>query len=90
MLAKVWKKALLLICILACIYNVMHKLVSRTSLELQLKSVQNQNSIIDMLEANDTTNKTTQNSSEVPQNTNTIKQVENKTNTNTNSIVVIY
>lgn len=48
MLAKVWKKALLAICILACIYNVTHKLVSRTSLEIQLKSVENQAGLIDM------------------------------------------
>lgn len=48
MLAKVWKKALLAVCILACIYNVTHKLVSRTSLETQLKSVENQAGLIDM------------------------------------------
>lgn len=40
MLAKIWKKLLLAICIIACIYNVMNKLVSRTSLETQLKSVE--------------------------------------------------
>ena len=40
MLAKIWKKLLLAICIIACIYNVMNKLVSRTSLEAQLKSVE--------------------------------------------------
>ena len=40
MLAKVWKKALLAVCIIACIYNVMSKLVNRTSLEVQLRSVQ--------------------------------------------------
>ena len=45
MLAKVWKKALLAICIIACLFNVMHKLVSRTSLEVQLRSVQNQTSL---------------------------------------------
>lgn len=48
MLAKVWKKALLAICILACLFNVMYKLVSRTSLEVQLKSVQNQSSLIEL------------------------------------------
>ncbi len=47
MLAKIWKKLLMAICIIACIYNVMHKLVSRTSLEEQLKSVQEQTSLID-------------------------------------------
>ena len=40
MLAKIWKKLLLAICIIACIYNVMNKLVGRISLETQLKSVE--------------------------------------------------
>ena len=40
MLAKIWKKLLLAICIIACIYNVMNKLVGRTSLETQLKNVE--------------------------------------------------
>ena len=38
MLAKVWKKVLLAICIVACIYNVMSKLVNRHSLEENLES----------------------------------------------------
>lgn len=37
MLAKIWKKLLLAICIIACIYNVMAKLVNRHSLEENLK-----------------------------------------------------
>ena len=48
MLAKIWKKMLLAICIIACIYNIMHKLISRTSLEIQLKSVENQSSLLDI------------------------------------------
>lgn len=47
MIAKVWKKVLLAVCIVACIYNVMHKLVSRTSLDIQLKSVGGQTSLTD-------------------------------------------
>ncbi len=47
MLAKVWKKALLAVCIIACLYNVMHKLISRTSLEVQLKSVETKTSVMD-------------------------------------------
>lgn len=50
MLAKVWKKALMAICIIACIYNVMNKLVSRQSLETQLKSVVNQTGITEIFE----------------------------------------
>ena len=41
MLAKVWKKVLLAICIIACIYNVMTKLVNRHSLEDNLKKANN-------------------------------------------------
>lgn len=39
MLAKIWKKVLLAICIIACIYNIMAKLVNRHSLEENLNSV---------------------------------------------------
>ena len=64
MLAKVWKKALFAICIIACIYNVMYKLVGRTSLEVQLKSVQNQTSLIEEIEEKEE-NSVENNSSEV-------------------------
>ena len=50
MLAKLWKKVLLAICIIACLYNIMAKLVNRTSLELNLKSVENGESITSMFE----------------------------------------
>lgn len=39
MLAKIWKKLLFAICIIACLFNVMNKLVKQTSLDKQLKSV---------------------------------------------------
>ncbi len=93
MLAKIWKKALLIICILACIYNIMHKLISRTPLELQLKSVQNQNSIVDMLRKTDKTNQMPENSSaeeKENQTLNTPKPEENTTDVTNNTIVVIY
>ncbi len=93
MLAKIWKKALLIICILACIYNIMHKLISRTPLELQLKSVQNQNSIVDMLRKTDKTNQMPENSSaeeKENQTLNTPKSEENTTDVTNNTIVVIY
>ena len=37
MLAKLWKKVLLAICIIACIFNIMLKLVKRISLNTQIK-----------------------------------------------------
>ena len=94
MLAKIWKKVLLAICIIACIYNVMHKLISRTSLELQLKSVQNQGSIFEMLKHDDSTKQKNENSSEKTENENSIQQEENTDNSaknvSDNAIVVIY
>ena len=38
MLAKLWKKILLAICIIACIFNIMSKLVNRHSLRENLES----------------------------------------------------
>ena len=86
MLAKVWKKALLAVCIIACIYNVMHKLVSRTSLEFQLESVKNQSSIIDMLDRNNT-NSINENSSVENKNSSTVK---NENNPKKDAVVVVY
>ena len=37
MLAKMWKKVLFAICIVACIFNIMSKLVKRISLNTQLE-----------------------------------------------------
>lgn len=36
MLAKIWKKVLLAICILACLFNVTSKLVNKKSLQANL------------------------------------------------------
>lgn len=47
MLAKIWKKALLAICIIACIYNIMSKLVNRASLEANLKRANDGNTVFD-------------------------------------------
>lgn len=47
MLAKLWKKVLLAVCIIACIFNVMSKLVNRHSLEVNLKSANDGNTVFD-------------------------------------------
>lgn len=47
MLAKLWKKVLLAVCILACIFNIMSKLVNRNSLEVNLKSANDGNTVFD-------------------------------------------
>ena len=38
MVAKIWKKLLLFILIIACLFNVVIKLVSKSSLEQELQS----------------------------------------------------
>lgn len=38
MLAKIWKKLLLFILIVACLFNVINKLVHKASLEKELQS----------------------------------------------------
>lgn len=38
MVAKVWKKVLLFILIIACLFNIINKLVHKASLEKELES----------------------------------------------------
>lgn len=38
MIAKIWKKLLLFILIIACLFNIVIKLVRKNSLEYELKS----------------------------------------------------
>lgn len=39
MLAKIWKKVLLIICIIACLFNITYKIVNKTSLKVELQSI---------------------------------------------------
>ena len=48
MLPRIWKKVLLAICIIACLFNIVSKLVNRSSLEENLKSVNDGNMIWDV------------------------------------------
>ena len=41
MLAKIWKKLLFLILIIACLFNVVIKLVNKTSMETELEMTAN-------------------------------------------------
>ena len=103
MLAKLWKKVLLAACIIACIFNIMSKLVSRTSLELNLKSVENGESILSVFKnkeesekedvANEETTKTE--SSAVVENTaqneaNVVTEQVEETTSPITDFVVIY
>ena len=49
MLPKIWKKVLLAVCIIACIFNLMIKLVNRHSLESNLKKANDGNTILDSI-----------------------------------------
>ena len=62
MLAKIWKKVLLAICIVACLYNVISKIVNRNSLEINLRSVNDGNTIWDAVK---TKNETVTNSDKI-------------------------
>lgn len=53
MLPKIWKKVLLAICILACLFNVTSKLVNKTSLETNLDSIKGGISFSDLLKSFD-------------------------------------
>lgn len=48
MLAKLWKKILLAVCLLACLFNITYKLVNRHSLKDNLQSVNNGETIFDL------------------------------------------
>ncbi len=49
MLAKMWKKILLAICIIACLFNLTAKLVNRHSLESNLKSADDGSTVLDAI-----------------------------------------
>lgn len=56
MLAKIWKKLLLAICIVAILFNITYKIVNRTNLIEELKSVMG-GEVISLTEENEDTNK---------------------------------
>ena len=45
MLAKLWKKIALAICIIAILFNITYKLVHRTNLKAELEAVRGQDAI---------------------------------------------
>ncbi len=60
MLAKLWKKVLLAICIIACLFDVTYKIVNRHSLKVNLESVNDGVTVFDF-KAQDTEKNTFQN-----------------------------
>ena len=87
MLAKMWKKILLAVCIIACIFNLMAKLVNRHSLESNLKRANDGNTVLDSIRIDKEENKVESKSSNkiensLTQNTTVIdKQEKNQRNT---------
>lgn len=80
MLAKMWKKVLLAICIIACIFNLMSKLVNRHSLETNLRSVNDGNTVIDSIKNQNLTTNEVSNSSSIIDNESTVNNDDNLNN----------
>ena len=77
MLAKMWKKVLLAVCIIACIFNIMTKLVNRHSLESNLERANDGNTVLDSIVENDNTlEENSVNNTVMMNETNTESQVE--------------
>ena len=82
MLAKIWKKILLAVCVIAILFNIMSKLVYKTNLKEQLKSVVGGTSISDIFNKKEDT---TINSDEIVDNTD---KSENKIQVNKVTVVI--
>ena len=91
MLAKIWKKALLAVCIIACIFNIMSKLVNRHSLKENLESVNDGETIFSIFQKEEVvetesepiiegvmTPETTENVTETASNTTTVVEKTNE------------
>ena len=68
MLAKLWKKVLFAICIIACLFNITHKLVNRHSLKENLQSVNDGETIFDLSGKDSSTSSDSFNSSSINSN----------------------
>lgn len=81
MLAKIWKKVLLVICIIACLFNITYKIVNKTSLKVELQSIVGGESLSSIF-----SNKDEEQQSEYIEGVqNVANQVENETST-----IVVY
>ena len=73
MLAKMWKKVLLFICVIAILFNITSKLVYKTNLVTQLKSVIGGSSLSEYFNKEDTTINSEQNIKETNKKENSIQ-----------------
>ena len=81
MLAKIWKKVLLIICIIACLFNITYKIVNKTSLKVELQSIVGGESLSSIFSNKDEE----QQSEYIDGVQNVANQVENETST-----IVVY
>ncbi len=81
MLAKIWKKVLLVICIIACLFNITYKIVNKTSLKVELQSIVGGESLSSIFSNKDEE----QQSEYIDGVQNVANQVENETST-----IVVY
>lgn len=81
MLAKVWKKFLLVICVIACLFNITYKIVNKTSLKVELQSIVGGESLSSIFSNKDEE----QQSEYIDGVQNVANQVENETST-----IVVY
>jgi hypothetical protein len=58
MLAKIWKKVLLAVCIVACLFNITYKIVHKSSLKIELQSVVNGESLSTIFKGDSSEDKT--------------------------------
>ena len=82
MLAKMWKKIMLFICIVAILFNITSKLVYKTNLVAQLKSVIGGSSISEIFKNKE------DNTINDEKNTNKINKKENKIQVNKVTVVI--
>lgn len=82
MLAKIWKKVLLVICIIACLFNITYKIVNKTSLKVELQSIVGGESLSSVFSNKD---EEEQQSEYIDGVQNVANQVENETST-----IVVY
>ena len=85
MLAKIWKKVLLAVCIIACIFNIMSKLVNRHSLKENLESANDGETIFSIFEKEEVV----ESESELIEGVMNPEPSEEVTNETTNTTIVV-
>ena len=90
MLAKIWKKVLLAICIIACIFNIMSKLVNRHSLRENLESANDGETVFSIFQKDEVVESESKPIIDGVMNSETTTTTENNTTKNNTSVVSNY